>query len=113
MRSLMRPSSAGWPRASVMTGTTPSGHSSRAEAQPARLGRQAEVLREEARVDQRRGPPQQVAVGLVALVDLAVAVVAVHVGADGEQQRRRGALAVVQLQQLAAPRLLARGDDAV
>ena len=84
-----------------------------AEAQAASLGGEAEVLGEEAGVDQGGHHPQQVAVGLVALVDLAVAVVAVHIGADGEQQGGGGALVKVEFQQLGAQGFLASGDDAV
>ncbi len=84
-----------------------------AESEATRFGSDADVLCAERGIDEGRGEPQQVAVGLVALVDAAVLVVASHVGADGEPDGGRGTLSEVELAELAAEGLLPGDDDAV
>ena len=84
-----------------------------AESQPFGFGSEAEVLCEEGCIDQCRDEPQEVAVGLVALVDAAIVVVAVDVGADGEEHGCRRTLAEVELAEVGAEGLFLGGYDAV
>ena len=84
-----------------------------AEAEALALGGDAEVLGEEAGVDDAAEEPEEVAVGLVAAPLAAPEVVAVHVGADGEHHGGRAALAEMLLAELLAQLGFARHHHAV